>query len=48
MFEATQALSLVAGANGICIAMLLPTAANPRDDKCAAMLAKLRTVPMEA
>ena len=48
IFEATQALSFVAGANGICTGDNRLAAANPGDDRCAAMLAKLRIVPMEA
>ena len=48
MFEATQALSFVAGANGICTGNNRLTAANPGDDNGAAMLAKLRLVPREA
>ena len=41
MFEATQALSFVAGANRICTGDKRLTATNAGDDKDAAMLAKL-------
>jgi Biotin and Thiamin Synthesis associated domain len=46
--EATQALCFMAGANSIFTGDKLLTAANAGDDKDAAMLAKLRLVPMEA